>query len=70
MIPGPQACTNPCPPPQVYEGGSSVDQFVTRFLLKETASQIRALLGSVESAVDAIEEQTSQIRCTPLGGVG
>ncbi|XP_049642782.1 N-terminal EF-hand calcium-binding protein 2 [Suncus etruscus] len=47
---------------KVYEGGSSVDQFVTRFLLKETASQIRALLGSVESAVDAIEEQTSQIR--------
>ncbi|KAB1273204.1 N-terminal EF-hand calcium-binding protein 2 [Camelus dromedarius] len=46
----------------VYEGGSNVDQFVTRFLLKETASQIQALLSSVESAVEAIEEQTSQIR--------
>lgn len=48
--------------PQVYEGGSNVDQFVTRFLLKETANQIQSLLSSVESAVEAIEEQTSQIR--------
>lgn len=52
--------------PQVYEGGSNVDQFVTRFLLKETANQIQSLLSSVESAVEAIEEQTSQIRC--VGG--
>ncbi|XP_042527411.1 N-terminal EF-hand calcium-binding protein 2 isoform X1 [Dipodomys spectabilis] len=53
---------------KVYEAGSSVDQFVTRFLLKETAGQIQSLLSSVESAVDAIEEQTSQIRqdhCKP-----
>lgn len=49
-------------PAQVYEGGSNVDQFVTRFLLKETANQIQSLLSSVESAVEAIEEQTSQIR--------
>ncbi|XP_032179074.1 N-terminal EF-hand calcium-binding protein 2 isoform X2 [Mustela erminea] len=48
---------------KVYEGGSNVDQFVTRFLLKETANQIQSLLSSVESAVEAIEEQTSQIRC-------
>uniref|UniRef100_A0A8C5ZE37 N-terminal EF-hand calcium binding protein 2 n=1 Tax=Marmota marmota marmota TaxID=9994 RepID=A0A8C5ZE37_MARMA len=47
---------------KVYEGGSNVDQFVTRFLLKETANQIQSLLSSVESAVEAIEEQTSQIR--------
>ncbi|KAJ8785879.1 hypothetical protein J1605_006839 [Eschrichtius robustus] len=46
----------------VYEGGSNVDQFVTRFLLKETANQIQSLLSSVESAVEAIEEQTCQIR--------
>lgn len=39
-----------------------MDQFVTRFLLKETANQIQSLLSSVESAVEAIEEQTSQIR--------
>uniref|UniRef100_A0A8C4WE88 N-terminal EF-hand calcium binding protein 2 n=1 Tax=Gopherus evgoodei TaxID=1825980 RepID=A0A8C4WE88_9SAUR len=47
---------------RVYERGSNVDQFVTRFLLKETANQIQSLLSSVESAVDAIDEQTSQIR--------
>ncbi|XP_039083621.1 N-terminal EF-hand calcium-binding protein 2 isoform X2 [Hyaena hyaena] len=47
---------------KVYEGGSHVDQFVTRFLLKETANQIQSLLSSVESAVEAIEEQTSHIR--------
>uniref|UniRef100_A0A8D1CFE3 N-terminal EF-hand calcium-binding protein 2 n=1 Tax=Sus scrofa TaxID=9823 RepID=A0A8D1CFE3_PIG len=47
---------------EVYEGGSNMDQFVTRFLLKETANQIQSLLSSVESAVEAIEEQTSQIR--------
>ncbi|XP_008563602.1 PREDICTED: N-terminal EF-hand calcium-binding protein 2 [Galeopterus variegatus] len=47
---------------KVYEGGSNVDRFVTRFLLKETANQIQSLLSSVESAVEAIEEQTSQIR--------
>ncbi|XP_011826540.1 PREDICTED: N-terminal EF-hand calcium-binding protein 2 isoform X2 [Mandrillus leucophaeus] len=47
---------------KVYEGGSNVDQFVTRFLLKETANQIQSLLSSVESAVEAIEEQTGQLR--------
>ncbi|XP_072492272.1 N-terminal EF-hand calcium-binding protein 2 isoform X2 [Notamacropus eugenii] len=50
---------------KVYEGGSNMDQFVTRFLLKETANQIQSLLSSVESAVEAIEEQTSQIRQNP-----
>uniref|UniRef100_A0A8C5TYS9 N-terminal EF-hand calcium binding protein 2 n=1 Tax=Malurus cyaneus samueli TaxID=2593467 RepID=A0A8C5TYS9_9PASS len=37
---------------RVYESGSNVDQFVTRFLLKETANQTQSLLSSVESAVD------------------
>ncbi|XP_078256776.1 N-terminal EF-hand calcium-binding protein 2 [Rhinoraja longicauda] len=45
---------------KVYESGTKLDQFVTRFLLKETASQIQSLLTSVESAVDAIEDQTTQ----------
>ncbi|RXM33053.1 N-terminal EF-hand calcium-binding protein 2 [Acipenser ruthenus] len=45
---------------RVYERGTNVDQFVTRFLLKESSNQILSLLNSVESAVDAIEEQTSQ----------
>ncbi|CDQ68165.1 unnamed protein product [Oncorhynchus mykiss] len=36
---------------------TNVEQFVTRFLLKESANQIHSLLNSVESAVDAIDEQ-------------
>lgn len=42
---------------QVYERGTNIEQFVTRFLLKESANQIQSLLSSVESAVDAIDEQ-------------
>ncbi|XP_024235192.1 N-terminal EF-hand calcium-binding protein 2 isoform X2 [Oncorhynchus tshawytscha] len=42
---------------KVYERGTNVEQFVTRFLLKESANQIHSLLNSVESAVDAIDEQ-------------
>lgn len=73
FLPSPFTPCVPSFPPQVYEGGSNVDQFVTRFLLKETANQIQSLLSSVESAVEAIEEQTSQIRCvqgTSQGHVG
>ncbi|KAM8946129.1 N-terminal EF-hand calcium-binding protein 2 [Pelodytes ibericus] len=56
---------------RVYERGTNVDQFVTRFLLKETANQIQSLLSSVESAVDAIDEQTNQIRhCHNKSGHG
>uniref|UniRef100_A0A8D0F6G7 N-terminal EF-hand calcium binding protein 2 n=1 Tax=Strix occidentalis caurina TaxID=311401 RepID=A0A8D0F6G7_STROC len=50
---------------RVYESGSNVDQFVTRFLLKETANQTQSLLSSVESAVDAIDEQTNPARSRP-----
>ncbi|XP_048814506.1 N-terminal EF-hand calcium-binding protein 2 isoform X1 [Lagopus muta] len=50
---------------EVYESGSNVDQFVTRFLLKETANQTQSLLSSVESAVDAIDEQTNPSRQCP-----
>ncbi|NXK97592.1 NECA2 protein, partial [Formicarius rufipectus] len=50
---------------RVYESGSNVDQFVTRFLLKETANQTQSLLSSVESAVDAIDEQTNPSRHYP-----
>lgn len=46
---------------QVYERGTNVEQFVTRFLLKESANQIQSLLNSVESAVDAIDEQHSSV---------
>ncbi|XP_053305460.1 N-terminal EF-hand calcium-binding protein 2 [Spea bombifrons] len=56
---------------RVYERGSNVDQFVTRFLLKETANQIQSLMSSVESAVDAIDEQTNQTRqCHSKPGQG
>lgn len=51
---------------RVYESGSNVDQFVTRFLLKETANQTQSLLSSVESAVDAIDEQTNPSRLSGL----
>ncbi|XP_037307018.1 N-terminal EF-hand calcium-binding protein 2 isoform X2 [Pungitius pungitius] len=47
---------------KVYEKGSNVEQFVTRFLLKESSNQIQSLLSSVESAVDAIDEQHTQSR--------
>ncbi|NXJ76619.1 NECA2 protein, partial [Trogon melanurus] len=50
---------------RVYESGTNVDQFVTRFLLKETANQTQSLLSSVESAVDAIDEQTNSSRHCP-----
>ncbi|NXF29230.1 NECA2 protein, partial [Nyctibius bracteatus] len=50
---------------RVYESGSNVDQFVTRFLLKETANQTQSLLSSVESAVEAIDEQTNPARHYP-----
>uniref|UniRef100_A0A674NIS9 N-terminal EF-hand calcium binding protein 2 n=1 Tax=Takifugu rubripes TaxID=31033 RepID=A0A674NIS9_TAKRU len=50
---------------KVYEKGTNVEQFVTRFLLKESANQIQSLLNSVESAVDAIDEQHSQSRVPP-----
>uniref|UniRef100_A0A8C6P634 N-terminal EF-hand calcium binding protein 2 n=1 Tax=Nothobranchius furzeri TaxID=105023 RepID=A0A8C6P634_NOTFU len=46
---------------KVYERGTNVEQFVTRFLLKESANQIQSLLSSVESAVDAIDEQHGQL---------
>ncbi|XP_016400705.1 N-terminal EF-hand calcium-binding protein 2-like [Sinocyclocheilus rhinocerous] len=50
---------------QVYERGTNVEQFVTRFLLKESANQIQSLLNSVESAVDAIDEQHSSVGSYP-----
>ncbi|KFR01632.1 N-terminal EF-hand calcium-binding protein 2, partial [Nipponia nippon] len=43
---------------RVYESGSNVDQF-------ETANQTQSLLSSVESAVDAIDEQTNPARHYP-----
>ncbi|XP_032760391.1 N-terminal EF-hand calcium-binding protein 3 isoform X1 [Rattus rattus] len=40
-----------------YEQASKVDQFVTRFLLRETANQLQALQTSLEGASDTLEAQ-------------
>ncbi|KAL7878830.1 hypothetical protein AOLI_G00098040 [Acnodon oligacanthus] len=50
---------------KVYERGTNIEQFVTRFLLKESANQIQSLLNSVESAVDAIDEQHCPVGSYP-----
>ncbi|KAM7327054.1 hypothetical protein ACRRTK_013421 [Alexandromys fortis] len=42
---------------QEYEQASKVDQFVTRFLLRETVSQLQALQSSLEGASDTLEAQ-------------
>ncbi|XP_049635267.1 N-terminal EF-hand calcium-binding protein 3 isoform X1 [Suncus etruscus] len=40
-----------------YERASKVDQFVTRFLLRETVSQLQALQNSLEGAAETLEAQ-------------
>ncbi|KAM6164029.1 N-terminal EF-hand calcium-binding protein 3 [Rhynchocyon petersi] len=40
-----------------YEQASKVDQFVTRFLLRETVSQLQALQNSLEGASETLEAQ-------------
>ncbi|XP_004698287.2 N-terminal EF-hand calcium-binding protein 3, partial [Echinops telfairi] len=45
-----------------YEQASQVDQFVTRFLLRETASQLQALQSSLEGASDTLEAQARSSR--------
>ncbi|XP_074203252.1 N-terminal EF-hand calcium-binding protein 3 isoform X5 [Camelus bactrianus] len=52
-----------------YERASKVDQFVTRFLLRETVSQLQALQSSLEGASDTLEAQAHSLRCA-CGGVG
>uniref|UniRef100_A0A8D2J567 N-terminal EF-hand calcium binding protein 2 n=1 Tax=Varanus komodoensis TaxID=61221 RepID=A0A8D2J567_VARKO len=52
---------------RVYERGTNVDQFVTRFLLKETANQIQSLLSSVESqASDCSPAESKGFQCRPV----
>ncbi|XP_072371308.1 N-terminal EF-hand calcium-binding protein 1-like [Scyliorhinus torazame] len=45
-----------------YQSSSTLEQFVTRFLLRETMEQLQSLQSSLECAMDAIEEQTSHER--------
>ncbi|XP_044303507.1 N-terminal EF-hand calcium-binding protein 3 [Varanus komodoensis] len=46
----------------VYESSSKMEQFVTRFLLRETMNQLQSLQVSLECAADTIDEQTGRER--------
>ncbi|XP_043845607.1 N-terminal EF-hand calcium-binding protein 3 isoform X3 [Dromiciops gliroides] len=45
-----------------YDHASKVDQFVMRFLLRETVDQLQALQGSLEGASDTLEGQMGGAR--------
>ncbi|XP_017686067.1 PREDICTED: N-terminal EF-hand calcium-binding protein 1 [Lepidothrix coronata] len=48
-----------------YQEASNLEQFVTRFLLKETLNQLQSLQSSLECAMETTEEQTRQERKDP-----
>ncbi|NWS59546.1 NECA3 protein, partial [Chunga burmeisteri] len=48
--------------PQRYETSSKMEQFLTRFLLRETMHQLQSLQTSLECAVDTVEEQAGRER--------
>ncbi|XP_008492959.1 N-terminal EF-hand calcium-binding protein 1 [Calypte anna] len=48
-----------------YQEASGLEQFVTRFLLKETVNQLQSLQSSLECAMETTEEQTRQERQGP-----
>ncbi|XP_030045586.1 N-terminal EF-hand calcium-binding protein 1 [Microcaecilia unicolor] len=48
-----------------YQEASNLEQFVTRFLLKETLNQLQSLQNSLECAMETTEEQTRQERKCP-----
>ncbi|NWU90966.1 NECA1 protein, partial [Upupa epops] len=45
-----------------YETSSKMEQFLTRFLLRETMHQLQSLQTSLECAVDTVEEQAGRER--------
>ncbi|NXG39415.1 NECA1 protein, partial [Dromaius novaehollandiae] len=45
-----------------YETSSKMEQFLTRFLLRETVTQLQSLQASLECAVDTMEEQAGRER--------
>ncbi|XP_066558872.1 N-terminal EF-hand calcium-binding protein 1 [Amia ocellicauda] len=45
-----------------YQSSSTLGQFVTRFLLRETSSQLHSLQMSLECAMEAVEDQSCQGR--------
>nr|XP_040059823.1 N-terminal EF-hand calcium-binding protein 1 isoform X1 [Gasterosteus aculeatus aculeatus] len=42
-----------------YQGSSVLGQFVTRFMLRETSSQLSSLQRSLQCAMEAVDEQSS-----------
>ncbi|NXS58672.1 NECA3 protein, partial [Brachypteracias leptosomus] len=46
----------------LYETSSKMEQFLTRFLLRETMHQLQSLQTSLECAVDTVEEQAGRER--------
>nr|XP_057902818.1 N-terminal EF-hand calcium-binding protein 1 [Doryrhamphus excisus] len=48
-----------------YQGSAHLEQFVTRFLLKETTSQLQSLQSSLECAMETTAEQTRQDKLSP-----
>ncbi|NXV64350.1 NECA3 protein, partial [Molothrus ater] len=46
----------------LYETASKMEQFLTRFLLRETMHQLQSLQASLECAVDTVEEQAGRER--------
>lgn len=49
-----------------YQEATHLEQFVTRFLLKETTSQLQSLQSSLECAMETTAEQTRQDRQGPV----
>uniref|UniRef100_A0A4W3HVT4 N-terminal EF-hand calcium binding protein 1 n=1 Tax=Callorhinchus milii TaxID=7868 RepID=A0A4W3HVT4_CALMI len=49
-----------------YEDSCNLEQFVTRFLLKETVNQLQSLQNSLECAMETTEEQTLQEKQGPV----
>ncbi|NXL27338.1 NECA3 protein, partial [Glaucidium brasilianum] len=52
----------PDPASTAYETSSKMEQFLTRFLLRETMHQLQSLQASLECAVDTVEEQAGRER--------
>lgn len=42
---------------QEYQGSSVLGQFVTRFLLRETSTQLQSLQSSLDCATEAVHDQ-------------
>uniref|UniRef100_A0A8C1S207 N-terminal EF-hand calcium binding protein 1 n=1 Tax=Cyprinus carpio TaxID=7962 RepID=A0A8C1S207_CYPCA len=49
-----------------YQEATHLEQFVTRFLLRETTSQLQSLQSSLECAMETTAEQTRQERQGPV----